>query len=306
MTDSKPKKKCFTIMPFTVKEGDLERYYNDRNHWQEVYSGLIVPAVEKADLICERDDEDSSSRLITENIWRKVEEANVILCDLSANNPNVYLELGWALRADKRFVLIKDDLTNRHFDLNQYYTYEYSHRLQPSYLHKAIDGLSQVICKTLEDERKQYSIVSKLSLQLEAIEAVRGGNVEAGLLRELLNEVRTMQRNPKSYQESAVPPPLFLRSVRTQADLAKMLPGTMWVKKNEIEMVTFKEQPTFLYRSVGDTQWVENSYTLGERLGQMTLLWRWDNFKAECEFFEGFTKFMETVNPECIWTLVSP
>ena len=46
-----------------------------------------------------------------------------MLCDLSAHNPNLYLELGWALRADKRFVLIKDDLTDFKFDLNQFYTY---------------------------------------------------------------------------------------------------------------------------------------------------------------------------------------
>src|SRR4051794_31127140 len=100
-------KTCFTIMPFTVRKPDLDRYDNDTNHWNEVYAGLIVPAVKKTGLVCLRDDEDVSARLITEDIWRKIEQAEVILCDLSAGNPNVYLELGWAMRADKRFVLIK-------------------------------------------------------------------------------------------------------------------------------------------------------------------------------------------------------
>ena len=93
---SQPEKKCFTIMPFTVRDADLSRYY-DAKHWDEVYHGLLVPAVKEAGFVCERDDEDSSPRLITESIWRKVEEADVILCDLSAHNPNVHLELGWAL-----------------------------------------------------------------------------------------------------------------------------------------------------------------------------------------------------------------
>jgi hypothetical protein len=127
-----PKKKCFTIMPFTIRDYDLPKYSNDKNHWNEVYRGLILPAVSKAGLQCERDDDDSTSRLITENIWQKIEQCDVVLCDLSAHNPNVYLELGWTLRADKRFVLIKDDITNFNFDLNQIYTYEYSHLLQPS------------------------------------------------------------------------------------------------------------------------------------------------------------------------------
>jgi hypothetical protein len=88
-------------MPFSVREGDLQRY-GDTAHWSEVYQGLIVPAVREVGLVCERDDEDVASRLITDNIWRKLEDADVVLCDLSAHNPNVYLELGWALRADKR------------------------------------------------------------------------------------------------------------------------------------------------------------------------------------------------------------
>ena len=60
--DTKPDKKCFTIMPFTVRDADLPRYYNDDNHWNEVYRGLIMPAVKEAGLKCERDDEDDSSR----------------------------------------------------------------------------------------------------------------------------------------------------------------------------------------------------------------------------------------------------
>ena len=35
-------------MPFTVREEDLPRYRNDLNHWDEVYTGLILPAVEAA------------------------------------------------------------------------------------------------------------------------------------------------------------------------------------------------------------------------------------------------------------------
>jgi hypothetical protein len=109
-------------MPFSVREADLQRYSGDKSHWDEVYAGLIVPAVERAGLKCMREDEDSQSRLITDNIWRKIEASDIVLCDMSSSNPNVFLELGWALRSDKRFVLIKDDLTPFYFDLQQFYT----------------------------------------------------------------------------------------------------------------------------------------------------------------------------------------
>jgi len=185
-------------MPFTVRDADLPRYYNDANHWNEVYTGIIAPAVKEAGLVSARDDEDATTRLITENIWRKIEEADVVLCDLSAHNPNVYLELGWALRADKRFVLVKDDVTQFNFDLNQFYTYQYSHRLQPSLVRRCISELADVLKATLADEKRGYSMVTKLSLQLGALQAVSEGNVEVGLLKELLSEVRSSVVNRRS------------------------------------------------------------------------------------------------------------
>src|SRR6266404_3873832 len=97
---ARAKPRVFVIMPFSVREADLPRYGDDANHWREVYQGLILPAIEQAGLECERDDEDYRSRLIGEGIWRKIEAADLVICDLSASNPNVYLELGWALRAD--------------------------------------------------------------------------------------------------------------------------------------------------------------------------------------------------------------
>jgi hypothetical protein len=184
------KLRCFVVMPFSVREPDLDRYLNDPNHWHEVYEGLIRPSVKAAGLICERDDEDLSNRLIADNIWRKIEVADVILCDLSAANPNVLLELGWALRSDKRFVLIKDDLTPFNFDINQFYTFTYSHQLQPRALKQAISGLANILRNTLQDDTEKYSLIKKLSLSLSAIEVAQKGNLEVSLLNEIIQEIR--------------------------------------------------------------------------------------------------------------------
>jgi hypothetical protein len=82
-------------MPFTVIDEDLPKY-GDKNHWSEVYEGLILRAVEQVpDLICERDDIDMSSRAIVESIFAKIERADLILWDISGFNPNVLFELGW-------------------------------------------------------------------------------------------------------------------------------------------------------------------------------------------------------------------
>jgi hypothetical protein len=181
-------------MPFTVRDDDLDAYGGDAKHWQEVFEGIIVPAALAVGLTPERDDADFSSRLISETVWKKIERADLILCDLSSNNPNVFLELGWALRSDKKFVLIKDDRTNYEFDLNQFHTCTYSHRLQPSEVRHAVKELAQTIQQTLADPEKRYSLVRRLALDLKAIEASSQGNLEVDLLREVLDELRMVRR----------------------------------------------------------------------------------------------------------------
>lgn len=188
----KDKKKCFVIMPFTVKEIDQLKY-KDPNHWTEVYEGLIVPAVENAGLDCHREDDDIRSRAILESILNKIENADLILGDLSSHNPNVFLELGWALRADKPFVLIKDELTSYNFDLSQRATFNYCHTLQPTALRKEIKSLQEMISNTLVDKERLYSLVKQMSLSVSSIETIRGDDLNAKLLvdiHEMLGEIK--------------------------------------------------------------------------------------------------------------------
>ncbi len=51
---SENKPRCFTIMPFSVRDADLQRYYGDKEHWSEVYRGLVIRAVKAAGLDCEK------------------------------------------------------------------------------------------------------------------------------------------------------------------------------------------------------------------------------------------------------------
>jgi hypothetical protein len=153
---------CLVIMPFSLKDTD-RRSYPD-NHWQEVYGGLIRPAVEGAGLTCHRDDDDLGSRPIALNIWRKIEEADVILCDVSACNPNVFIELGWALRADRPYVICIDELTQPPFDVGDFNRFQYRHDLRPLALQEQIPRLARMLTDTLQDPNGRCSIVRTLGI----------------------------------------------------------------------------------------------------------------------------------------------
>jgi len=59
-------------------------------------------------------------------------------------------------------------------------------------LKQCVKELAGVIRKTLADQTQRYSMVRKLELQLQAVEAASGGNVEVGLLNTVLAEVRSL------------------------------------------------------------------------------------------------------------------
>ena len=296
-------------MPFSVREQDISKYGGDENHWHEVYHGLIIPAVKKAGIECHRDDEDSTSRLITEGIWRKLENADVVLCDLSATNPNVFLELGWALRSDRRFVLIKDDLTEFQFDLNQYFTFTYSNRLQPSTLARDVDELSRILSETLKDSQKRYSIVARLGIELTAIKAIDSGNIEMRLLQKLRDDVRSLKFHSIAGHHIDTPrqknqPKPEIRC-NSWGSLQKQLIGTQWTNTRSGDTIVFLDRDLFLLRRRWRAIWERVRYKCTEIFP--TIILKWSDIGPAFEDFSGtfsddFNSFLE--DEQITWKLV--
>jgi hypothetical protein len=158
---------CLVIMPFSLREADRADY--PENHWKEVYSGFLRPAVETAGLKSQRDDDDFSSRPLALNIWRKIEESDIILCDVSTSNPNVFVELGWVLRAEKPYVIVMDELTKAPFDVADFNRFHYDHALRPLALKEQIPQLARMLTETLLDATGRWSIVRNLGIVSPAI-----------------------------------------------------------------------------------------------------------------------------------------
>ncbi len=284
---------CFAIMPFRVRDEDLPEYQQDSNHWQEVYQGLIAPAIVEAGLLAQRDDDDYSTRLVGEGIWSKIEDADLVLCDMSSHNPNVHLELGWALRADKKLVLIKDDVTAFNFDLNQYYTHEYSSKLLPTALAESVKGLSRVIKATLSDDVANYSMVAKLALQKRAAAAASDGSLEVELLQEVLGEVRSFRRSGAGAAASVKEVSRVYLDIQGFSDLPERIVGTTWRKRNGLEEILFVSGDTFAYTSVGRGEWLANEVKFNTKSRTMELIWGHDHYHSTCIFDNSYSQFFE-------------
>ena len=87
-------------------------------------------------------------------------------------------------------------------------------------------------------------------------------------------------------------------------ELGKFLPATTWKKINDFETITFLDEKRFMYKNYLTKEKLICTYTLGYNLGEMTILWAMDNFKADSLFTENFTQFTELHNPNYLWKLV--
>jgi len=136
------KKKCFVLMPFS------ETRSCTKEKWTEIFEYVIKPAVEESGLgyDCERSVAEREN--IIKGILEALNSANVVIADLTDNNPNVFYELGVRHTLANRTILIAQGKKHIPFDLGQYPVAFYSE--SPA---KIVEFKSE-IKKKLEDIEK--------------------------------------------------------------------------------------------------------------------------------------------------------
>ena len=83
-----------------------------------VYEDHLKPSVESfSGLRCLRADDINDNRPIMEDIWKSINEARIIISDLTGKNPNVFYETGIAHTIGKEVVLITQSMADVPFDL---------------------------------------------------------------------------------------------------------------------------------------------------------------------------------------------
>lgn len=85
-----PKPKCFVIVPMATS---ISGY--DDGHFKRVLDELIKPACEQAGFApYAAETSTAGGELIMADVLRQLLAADMVVCDMSARNPNVFYELG--------------------------------------------------------------------------------------------------------------------------------------------------------------------------------------------------------------------
>lgn len=173
--------RCFIIMPISTPDAWLDKYGGDRDHFKHVLDHLIAPAVSKASLepvppIAKGAD------VIHGEIIRNIETADIVLCDMSTLNPNVFFELGVRTSVNKAVSLIKDDVTTHiPFDASIINHHTYLGSLAPWTLEKEIAELSEHLRASEANSAGANTLWKYFSLSMRAEPVKEKGGVEGKL-----------------------------------------------------------------------------------------------------------------------------
>lgn len=129
---------CFIMMPFAEPYGSY-------------YDKIYKVAVEKAGLKAIRaDDEIFGTGKIIDQIWFGINNAKVLIAELTTRNPNVFYELGLAHALKKPVVLVSENEKDVPFDLNHIRVVYYDVK-DPFWGQKLIDKVAENILSAIKN-----------------------------------------------------------------------------------------------------------------------------------------------------------
>lgn len=115
-------KKCFIISPIGKEGSDI------RKRSDEILNNIIKPTLQKFNYKAIRADEISEFGLITNQIIKHIAYDDLVICDLTFKNPNVYYELAIRHIVQKPIIQIIDENEELSFDIINTRTIQINHR----------------------------------------------------------------------------------------------------------------------------------------------------------------------------------
>lgn len=165
---AKEKKSCFIIMPITTPEGMVEKYRDGKKHFEHVLECLFGPSVSRAGYE-PVPPKAKGSDLIHAGIIENLETADLVLCDMSCLNPNVFFEFGIRTALNKPVCLVKDEFIGKvPFDTTILNFQDYQSTLEPWDLDKEINKLSEHIAASAKRSKDVNTLWKYFGLKQEA------------------------------------------------------------------------------------------------------------------------------------------
>jgi hypothetical protein len=198
MTDIR-KRTCFVVGPI----GDLES--EARIHADWILEEIIQPVVTQfADFAVVRADQIAPPGMIDAQIIQQLLEAELVIADLSKENPNAFYEIGIRHMAQKPIIHMQLSDEKTPFDVSLYRTLKFS-RARPSDLRKARGELKRAVEAVLSEGYKVDNPVTRARGQIKIEQEATPGE------RVVLEQIRSIQKRVEALEDGS------LRATRTRS-----------------------------------------------------------------------------------------
>lgn len=172
---------CFVVMPYGVKKLPNGNDFD----WDVHYRDVLAVAISEAGMTPVRADDIYGAQPLIERVWRGIQEAEVVVADLTGRSPNVLYELGLAHVIGKRLILLTMDAEDVPADLAHFVQIRYSDGRGLLHLHRELiknlaaarsEPAAEVVLSPMPDgriERVPVTVVTVTS-ELAVIQANDG------------------------------------------------------------------------------------------------------------------------------------
>ena len=127
---------CFVMMPFRAP---FDRYYES----------VFRPAIVAARLEPVKANDLFRPSPIVHDLWKMIQDAKVLLAELTTKNANVFYELGLGHAIGKPIVMISETMDDVPFDLQQLRVLKYD-KNDPAWGEKLASSITKALTETLE------------------------------------------------------------------------------------------------------------------------------------------------------------
>lgn len=184
------------MMPISDMEGYSE------GHFSRVYEHIIRPACVIAELDPIRADDVMTTNYIALDIIKNIISCDMSICDLSGRNPNVLYELGVRQAFNLPVTLLKDQRTNRVFDIQGFRDVEYDESLRIDSVQETIETLSTILKNTYQNTSEINSLVSLLGIEPAKVTSKTKISSETELI---LNALSSLDKRINEFEKHIQP-----------------------------------------------------------------------------------------------------
>lgn len=187
---------CGFVRPITPVEGYLA------SHWNDVHE-IVAEATLRAGYQLRLVSDSDSAGIIVANIIENLYNDPIVICDVSARNPNVFFELGMRLSFEKPVIIITDDETPFTFDISPIKHIVYPKTLRFNMISEFKVKLTSAIKSTVEVS--QQAGYRGYLQQFGPIEVTQLGTHQVDL-SELASDIIEIKRNIGNIVSNAASP----------------------------------------------------------------------------------------------------